>query len=82
MISDLDMKRDGLRQDLSKAQNELRDAKAKLAQQDKDLADCNSDTQAAKASLTNWPKVWADSTEWNPPPPPPAPEKKKGKHRK
>lgn len=81
-LGELDRQRDGLRSDLDRAQSSLKTAQATLSQQNKDLADCNSDTQGARASLTSWPNVWADSTEWNPPPPPPpppAPTKKKGR---
>ena len=80
-LNELDRQRDGLRSDLERAQSSLKTAQASLSQQNKELADCNSDTQAARASLGNWPNVWSDSTEWNPPPPPPPPAPTKKKRR-
>ncbi len=66
-LSDLDRQRDGLRNDLQSAQDRLRDAQSKLAQQDRDLSECNLDTQAAKDGLTRWPNIWADSADWRMP---------------
>ncbi len=70
----LDQQRDQLKMDLSHAQDNLRDAQGKLANADRDLADCQSDTKAAQAGLAMWPNVWPDSVDWRvaPPPPPPA----------
>ena len=80
-IRDLDQSRDGLKMDLERAKGNLSDLQGKLAAQDRDLADCNSQTAAVRAGLVNWPNIWADSVEWRlaPPPPPPmtAPAKKK-----
>ena len=66
-LSDLDRQRDGLKNDLQSAQDKLKDAQAKLAQQDRDLSDCNLDTQAAKDGLMRWPNIWADSADWRMP---------------
>ena len=83
MVHQLDQQRDGLRMDLQRAQDNLRDAKGKLANADRDLADCQSDTKAATEALGRWPNVWPDADVWNPPPPPPpVVEPKKGKHGK
>ncbi|HET6511320.1 MAG TPA: hypothetical protein VFH43_03950 [Candidatus Kapabacteria bacterium] len=60
----LDSERDGLRAELERNQSALRDAKGKLTTQDRDLKDCNDDTQFARAELVNWPNVWADSLDW------------------
>jgi hypothetical protein len=57
--------------------------KSKLAQQDRDLKDCNDDTQAAQHWLTMWPNVWPDSVEWRMAPAPAPMEKettKKSRH--
>jgi len=72
-IHQLDQTRDGLRMDLQHAQDNLRDAQGKLANADRDLADCQADTRAAQDGLAKWPNVWPDNAEWNPPPPPPPP---------
>jgi len=73
-LRELDSQRDNLRNDLSRANASLADVKGKLAAQDRDLSDCNSDTQAANQWLQNWPNVWADSADWRvAPPPTPAP---------
>jgi len=80
-LRELDQSRDALRMDLDRAMQTLRDAQGKLAAQDRDLSDCNTQTAAVKAGLAQWPNVWPDAADWNPPPPPPpAPEpvKKKG----
>jgi len=76
-LGELDRQREGYRADLQRAQSSLSDVRGKLANADRDLKDCNDDTQAASAWLQKWPNVWADSTDWRlaPPPPPPAPEK-------
>jgi hypothetical protein len=66
-LADLDRQRDGLKNDLQQAQDKLRDAQGKLAQQDRDLSDCNLDTQAAKDGLMRWPNIWADSADWRMP---------------
>jgi hypothetical protein len=60
----LDSERDGLRAELDRNQSALRDAKGKLTAQDRELKDCNDDTQFARAELVNWPNVWADSLDW------------------
>jgi septal ring factor EnvC (AmiA/AmiB activator) len=81
-ISDLDQQRESLRTDMQRAQDNLRDAQGKLANADRDLADCQSDTRAASDGLQRWPNVWADSADWRVAPPP-APEtmtKKMKKH--
>jgi hypothetical protein len=62
----LDSERDGLRAELDRTQASLRDAKGKLTTHDRDLKDCNDDTQFARAELVNWPNVWADSVDWRP----------------
>jgi septal ring factor EnvC (AmiA/AmiB activator) len=69
MLSDLDRQRDGLRSELQRAQDDTRDVKSKLAAQDRDLSDCNSDTQAAKDGLSRWPNVWNDAADWQIAPP-------------
>ncbi len=83
-IHSLDQQRDGLKTDLQHAQDNLRDAQGKLANADRDLADCNADTRAAQDGLAKWPNVWPDADVWNPPPPPPpvVPEKHAKKHKK
>lgn len=63
-LRDLDAQRDNLRSDVSRANANLSDVRGKLAAQDRDLADCNADTQAATTWLSNWPNVWADSNDW------------------
>ena len=80
-LRELDQSRDALRMDVDRAMQTLRDAQGKLAAQDRELSDCNQQTAAVKAGLAQWPNVWPDAADWNPPPPPPpAPEptKKKG----
>lgn len=72
-LRDLDRQRDGLQSELERAQSSLRDAKGKLATHDRDLKDCNDDTQFARTKLTMWPNVWPDSTDWMVAPPPPPP---------
>ena len=81
-LRDLDQTRDDLKMDLARAKSSLSDAQGKLAAQDKELADCQSQTAAVRAGLVNWPNIWPDSADWRlaPPPPPPAPVTKK-KHR-
>jgi len=81
-ITDLDRQRDGLRTDLDRAKGNLSDVQGKLAAQDRDLADCQRQTAAVKEGLAQWPNVWPDAADWNPPPPPQAPETmpKKKKH--
>jgi F0F1-type ATP synthase membrane subunit b/b' len=83
-LRELDQRRDGLAQDLDRAKNTLRDAQGKLAAQDRDLADCQQQTQAVREGLSQWPNIWPDNAEWNPPPPPPPPvvepKKSKKKH--
>lgn len=75
-LRDLDQQREGLRSDLQSAQNNLRDAKGKLASADRDLADCQADTRGTQEGLAKWPNVWADSADWRlAPPPAPVPEK-------
>ncbi len=69
----LDNNRDGLQSELARTKDQLMDAKSKLASQDKDLNDCNADTQAIMDRLSKWPNIWPDNAIWNPPPPP-APE--------
>src|SRR5438094_6095956 len=81
-LRDLDQQRDGLKSDLQRAQDNLRDAQGKLANADRDLADCQSDTRAAQEGLSRWPNVWADSADWRLAPPPPPPEEKHMKHMK
>jgi hypothetical protein len=80
----LDQQRDQLRNDLQSAQSNLSDAKGKLANADRDLADCNSDTKAVQDKLPMWPNVWPDSADWRVAPPPPPPDQgnsmKKMKH--
>ena len=79
-IGVLDQSRDGLKMDLERAKGNLSDLQGKLAAQDRDLADCNSQTAAVRVGLVNWPNIWADSVEWRlapPPPPMTAPAKKK-----
>ena len=80
----LDHQRDGLRNDIQAAQDRLKDVQGRLAVHDRDLSDCNLDTQAAKDGLTRWPNIWADSADWRvAPPPAPAPEPMtKGKKKK
>lgn len=80
-LRELDQSRDGLKLDLDRAMATLRDAQGKLAAQDRELADCQQQTAAVRQGLAQWPNIWADSADWNPPaPPPPAPEpKKKGR---
>jgi TolA-binding protein len=68
-LSDLDRQRDALKSDLGSAQDKLRDLQGKIAQQDRDLSDCNMDTQVAKDGLTRWPNIWADSADWRMPAP-------------
>ena len=63
-LSDLDRQRDALKNDLGSAQDKLRDVQGKISQQDRDLSDCNMDTQVAKDGLTRWPNIWADSADW------------------
>ncbi|HYM19671.1 MAG TPA: hypothetical protein VEW28_01570 [Candidatus Kapabacteria bacterium] len=75
----LDQQRDALSQDLDRAKNSLRDAQGKLAAQDKDLADCQQQTAAVRDGLTQWPNIWPDAADWNPPAPAPAPEPTKTK---
>jgi hypothetical protein len=70
-LHDLDQQRDQLKIDLQHSQDNLRDAKGKLASADRDLADCQSDTRAAQAGLAMWPNVWPDSADWRVAPPPP-----------
>ena len=85
MLHGLDQQRDQLRSDLSHAQDNLRDAKGKLANADRDLTDCQSDTKAAQDGLAKWPNVWPDSADWRPappPPPPPTPEEMKAMKKK
>jgi hypothetical protein len=73
-LRELDSQRDNLRSDLSRANANLADVKGKLAAQDRELKDCNDDTQAANEWIRNWPNVWADSADWRvAPPPEPAP---------
>ncbi|MBS1903400.1 MAG: hypothetical protein JSS75_06845 [Bacteroidetes bacterium] len=82
-LHELDQRRDGLVQDLDRAKNTLRDAQGKLAAQDRDLADCQQQTQAVRDGLAQWPNIWPDANEWNPPPPPPPavePKAKKKHH--
>src|SRR5579872_589033 len=80
-LRDLDQSRDGLRMDLERAKGNLSDVQGKLAAQDRDLADCNRQTEAVRQGLSQWPNVWPDAADWNPPPPPPpAKEVKKKKH--
>ncbi|HEY3876286.1 MAG TPA: hypothetical protein VGM92_12480 [Candidatus Kapabacteria bacterium] len=66
----LDQQRDQLKMDLSHEQDNLRDAQGKLANADRDLSDCQSDTKAAQAGLAMWPNVWPDSADWRLAPPP------------
>ncbi|HWF43278.1 MAG TPA: hypothetical protein VG537_01425 [Candidatus Kapabacteria bacterium] len=75
-ISDLDQQRASLQTDMQRAQDNLRDAQGKLANANRDLADCQTDTRAATEGLQRWPNVWADSVEWRVAPPPPAPMEK------
>lgn len=63
-LRELDSRRDGLRSELDRLNASLRDARGKLASHDRDLKDCNDDTQFARAELVNWPNVWADSVDW------------------
>ncbi len=80
-LRELDQSRDGLKMDLDRAMATLRDAQGKLAAQDRELADCQQQTAAVRQGLAQWPNIWPDSAEWNPPPPPPPPTpaaKKKG----
>lgn len=63
-LRELDSRRDGLRSELDRLNASLRDARGKLASHDRDLKDCNDDTQFARAELVNWPNVWADSADW------------------
>ena len=63
-LRQLDSEREGLRSELDRTNASLRDARAKLATHDRDLKDCNDDTQFARAELVNWPNVWADSLDW------------------
>jgi len=82
-ITDLDRTRDGLKMDLERAKGNLSDVQGKLAAQDRDLADCNRQTEAVRQGLAQWPNVWPDAADWNPPPPPPPPAempKTKKKH--
>lgn len=69
-LSDLDRQRDALKNDLQSAQDKLKDVQGKIAQQDRDLSDCNMDTQVAKDGLMRWPNIWADSADWRMTPPP------------
>ncbi len=82
-LRELDQNRGRLQTELDRAKNTLSDLQSKLAAQDRDLADCQRQTAAVREGLTQWPNIWSDANEWNPPPPPPAPEpktmKKKGK---
>ena|SRR5579883_821977 len=78
-LRELDQKRDALQQDLDKAKSNLRDVQGKLAAKDKELADCQQQTQAVREGLQQWPNIWPDAADWNPPPPPPAPEPTKAK---
>jgi hypothetical protein len=73
-LRDLDSRRDQLKIDLERAKGNLSDVQGKLSSQDRDLADCRQQTAAVNAGLAQWPNVWPDANEWNPPPPPPAPE--------
>jgi len=66
-LRELDAQRDGLRAELDRQNASLRDAKGKLTAHDRDLKDCNDDTQFARAELVNWPNVWADSVDWRMP---------------
>lgn len=66
-LRELDAQRDGLRAELDRQNASLRDAKGKLTAHDRDLKDCNDDTQFARAELVNWPNVWADSADWRMP---------------
>jgi septal ring factor EnvC (AmiA/AmiB activator) len=66
-LRELDSRRDGLRSELDRLNASLRDARAKLASHDRDLKDCNDDTQFARAELVKWPNVWADSADWREP---------------
>lgn len=81
-LRELDQNRDRLQSELDRSKNTLRDLQSKLAGQDRDLADCQKQTAAVREGLAQWPNIWPDANEWNPPPPP-APEpmtgKKKGK---
>lgn len=81
-LHDLDQQREGLRTDLQHAQDNLRDAQGKLANADRDLADCQADTRAVQDGLTRWPNVWADSADWRVAPPPAPPEEKHTKKMK
>jgi hypothetical protein len=79
-LRDLDTRRDGLKMDLERAKGNLSDVQGKLSAQDRDLTDCQQQTAAVRQGLAQWPNVWPDAAEWNPPPPPPpppAPVKKK-----
>jgi hypothetical protein len=78
-ISDLTQQRDALKTDMQHAQDDLRDAQGKLANADRDLADCQADTRAASDALQRWPNVWADSADWRVAPPPPPPVEKAAK---
>jgi outer membrane murein-binding lipoprotein Lpp len=73
-LRELDQNRDGLKIDLDRAMATLRDAQGKLAAQDRELADCQQQTNAVREGLSKWPNIWPDETDWNPPPPPPPPE--------
>ncbi|MDP4219664.1 MAG: hypothetical protein Q8916_05475 [Bacteroidota bacterium] len=81
-LRELDQSRDGLKMDLEHAKGSLADVQGKLAAQDRDLADCQSQTAAVRAGLVNWPNIWPDSADWRvaPPPPPPAAPAKKKRH--
>ncbi len=80
-LHSLDQQRDQLKMDLQHAQDNLRDAQGKLANADRDLADCQTDTKAAQDGLSRWPNVWPDSVDWRvAPPPAPAPETTMKKH--
>lgn len=79
-LRELDGNRDRLQRELDDANRRLSDAQGKLAAQDRELQDCQKDTQAVREGLALWPNIWPDANEWNPPPPPPAPEPvKKGR---
>jgi hypothetical protein len=83
MLGDLDRQREGLRSDLDRAQLNLRDAKTRLANQERDLADCRTETQSVRDGLSRWPNVWIDSVDWRvAPPPAPEPVVTKKKRRK
>jgi hypothetical protein len=79
-LHDLDQQRDQLKSDLQRAQANLSDSQGKLANADRDLVACQSDTKAAQAGLAMWPNVWPDSADWQPAPPADATGKMMMKH--